>query len=40
MWTGYHRVCVVASPDGDGAEELASGCRLARGVGNPAHNDR
>jgi len=39
MRTSYHPVCAVASPDGDGAGELVSGCRLARGVGNPTYND-
>ena len=36
MRTGYHRVCGGASPDGDGAVEMASSCHLVRGGGNPA----
>jgi len=36
MRTGYHRVCGMASPDGDGAVETASDCHLVRGGGNPA----
>jgi len=36
MRTGYHRVCGMASPDGDGAVEMASDCYLVRGGGDPA----
>jgi len=36
MRTGYHRVCGMVSPDGDGAVEMASDCYLVRGGGNPA----
>jgi len=34
--TGCHRVCDVASPDGDEAVETASGCHFVRDEGNPA----
>jgi len=39
MWTSYHRVSKVASPDGDGEVEMASGYLLGCCEGNPAYND-
>ena len=36
MPTGCHRVSAVASPDGDGAVEMASDSHLVRDGGDPA----
>ena len=37
--TGYHRACAMVSPDGGGVVKLAYDRRLARRLGDPAHND-
>jgi hypothetical protein len=41
MGTAYHLVCGVASPNNDGAVELASDWTVVSPAawGNPAHND-
>jgi hypothetical protein len=41
MGTAYHIVCGVASPDNDGAVELASDWTVVSPAawGNPVHND-